>query len=654
LISVGITGLLAIGLTSLMDFDRPFTKGNWRKFPLPRAGMVLSVFLVVMILLTSLPLIQFGSPNEYLDTVVQSDEFIEVNEVLDELSGRSLWFPFDLAPQWYESISGVRLFNNYNSLGATMVPNDNRWVHFSLYLNSNFYYLLMNDVGALSNILRANGFSYIVISNETSYSSVKLSTVHDAFLNSEYFDLEFGNEGYMVFRLADALEMVSVAKIATIGGGYTTYQRIAQLMGEEYLPSFLDDQVSPSELEISSVLAISGNKNEFDLIYPYLEDEWTYALAPLDSEGAKYITDPHHGSWHGYLGGIGEHLWEFGEDFNYGLFSFESVNNFNLAIDCDVSTDHQVWVRALMSGAGGNLTFFIDGELITRISTCTDSTASAEFQWIKIADLPLTSGSHEISVESDSANNALNVITVLPTEDYENCLGLVTNDLLRKRIITVLEVNPNGIDNFTVQTDLWIPNNASTVFAWRGGECSIEIDSSTIDIDNYDSVSGWNYSDPVDIQQGVISINVDASESSGVNDYIIVMQSPEETSFDDFFETRECGHIIMIKESGYELEFNATLEEGDVLVFSESFHELWEITGNESIWNHIPISGTINGYINSGPYTGELTIAFSGQEDYAVGYWLFVITISAFVGYIIIYKLYKYVNFRRADEGGEK
>ena len=645
LICLGITGLLAIGMTTLVDIERPFFKGKISKIPLLKKETAITLAIIIVLLLTLVPLIQNGSPSKYLNEVVPSTDYLAANDAVGNIIGRSLWFPFNLAPIWYESLSGRSLFNSYNSLGGTVIPNDNRWVHFYLYLNSNFYNLITEDDDAISTILHDNGFSNIVVSNETAFDQMELEMVTEALLGSDCFELTFENDNYRIFNLIDAPGPVTISNLAMIGGGYSTLQRIASLLGSEYIPAFIDDQIGPEDLEAASLISLSGLKNEFDLAYPYLNENSIYTIAQLGPEGAKYITDPHHGSWHSYLGRFGEHLWEFGENLNYGFFTFESVDHVEFKIDCQETAEYQIWIRALVSTIGGNLTFSIDEEPLTIARLDNESIKSAEFQWINIAHLSLQEGSHSVMIDSDSANNAINVMAVVPISEYERCINESKIMLESKKIVSVVDLSSGLNDqNLTTDKNVWIPEDAFTIFAWQGGDCSIEVNSIRIDLNNVDPETGWNHSDPIYLPMGTSTIHINITGIDMDDYYLIALQSSDETSFNDFFDGETTGDIISVEQlSPYEYAVDLTAKNGTVLVFDESYHALWTIDGLGDNWTHVPLSGTINGYIIVPEVNSTVEIKFLGEEDYSMGYWFFILTVGVFTVYLSIYIIYNYL-----------
>jgi hypothetical protein len=143
-------------------------------------------------------------------------------------------------------------------------------------------------------------------------------------------------------------------------------------------------------------------------------------------------------------------------------------------------SNYTIWSRVAQGPEAGSLTFHLDG---TEISTITTNQTNWSFNWVKLPLRHLAKGEHTIEITNNSGLNAVNVIALISTSQYQSARQTLIETLSGKRLYLVHKQGVTAFDLGTNSTQpvgqFDIPVSAATLsYRMRGqGDYSATIES---------------------------------------------------------------------------------------------------------------------------------------------------------------------------------
>ncbi|ASJ16061.1 hypothetical protein A3L04_02680 [Thermococcus chitonophagus] len=431
-----------------------------------RSNALLSITIIILtsiIIIGSFPFFMYGTINKWFVPFTIPQGYIEVNDFLRSTAeDRAIWFPLS-SPRWYMPKSGGTYFYIYNSEVPTIWPSFNRWVYFMDFTLSSKHSLLnKGNTDLLADILGNIGIKYLIISNDTTRL---INRKIIGYLNkSEDFMLIFNNSHYYVYKVLDNTSKISTKSIIVIGGGLKTLEDLWPLKFSNGCVVLLDDNINKNVIRYSDTLVLPFYSHYLDIMVHFINRNDIYPLTRYNKEGARYPTDPHHGMWTPYVSNL-PHRWEYPYKMDYGFFTFDKVKEVKIPINIPTTSSYITFARVFKNNEGGKLKFRIDNFSSTIINTRVID--DARFVWVKVGEVNLNRGLHTLNIESINGKNAINIIAIIPKEEYLKTKKYIERLFSNKSIIYELKLINSSLTR-EQKTAISIMKNGTYRFALKG------------------------------------------------------------------------------------------------------------------------------------------------------------------------------------------
>jgi len=273
-----------------------------------------------------------------------------------------------------------------------------------------------------------------------------------------------------------------------------------------------------------------------------------------------------------------------------------------------------------------------------------------KFTWTEIDTFYLEKGQHRVAVTNLQGFNTINLLTLIPKQEYHNAQNQLDQILQNKKIIHILEAeNDLYYQNTTPSNkyggeasngEILILNPNSTI--WQNitiakkdnygltirskGLLQIQIENQTYTI-NSTSLK-WNHLNITQLKKGNCKIQLTTPNTAELDVlWLYSTQHPNETIQDIFTINQTPAKIInytKIDPTKYTININAT--DPFILSLAEAYDPLWTCYVNDEKILSTPLYGVINGFwINQ---TGQLEIVIE-YEPQKWFYYSLTISIAA-------------------------
>jgi len=307
---------------------------------------------------------------------------------------------------------------------------------------------------ALSEILAYLGVKYVVV--VTDYWREKLRerafSIISNLNESRYFEEVYNNGKLYVFENLQTkrpLRLVSTPIIVE-GGLQTLAGAIEKGLNISNTLIVFADQILPLDIIKNSkiIIAHSMSNLEMDflvqLLYWKKINNVTNALIVVPSKytlGVEpnkwhpyYIANPHHAEWEVfYIGALkskGRYDLDFRHDWGF-VGATKRGQKLNIPIKITKTSNYIVAIRYLGSVQGGEFVVRLDGSSITKVKSLNSSNS---FQWF-LMKIYMGEGEHILTLENKRGRNAVNIILLIPENEYEQRMKLVGALLNNKTVV---------------------------------------------------------------------------------------------------------------------------------------------------------------------------------------------------------------------------
>jgi len=431
------------------------------RFKISKISKILSILLIYS-LICSLAF-QVINVNNSQEVTIIPQEYFDVAQWLKshQNSYRTLWlprtgrYPPGENPTWFktkgwgapETSLGVRTYYYY---GTPMAY---------------FYSFLMrlleaNKTKSAAYMLSIIGVKYLAIHNDYWWGSLreKVEQIKENLDSSPYFRLEISTDNIYVYNNLMTSQAVYVAESSIIiNGGLRALSLLIEstdINPNDYV-FFFSDLPIPKDAVYSTQIFIASDLNDLknDLLANLLisERKENYIIIPAHfTKGIEkgvwhpyYIDNPHHAEWEifhswNYPNSSFEHSFKFSWGF---VGSATPGDKLEIPIYVKDQGDYTILVRYFKNEKGGEIEIKVNDEN-AYISTLGSENA---FKWF-VANFSLAGGSNTICIRNIKGRNAINIIIVLPSEEFLLLSKEIDKILERKKVFLLADLK-KGIAN---------------------------------------------------------------------------------------------------------------------------------------------------------------------------------------------------------------
>ncbi|RLG88900.1 MAG: hypothetical protein DRO18_00500 [Thermoprotei archaeon] len=394
-----------------------------------------------------------GDINGALTPSELPNEYYIIDALIDQKSDafRVIWVPeFEgiRQPMWKKNSAGSWGILYHGSPRPTYDSNRMPYkVFYDFTLGIHDSLLDRNETESLSRMLAAIGIKYIIIHKDISHIFKKVSEFINILRSSEVFREVYNGSIIHIFENLNYVNYENPIHIKdgliAMCGGLSQLKVALDFLGEKFAFGLTDYSMSREIFENSFALALTPDKNMFDLVVLYIPEK--YLIIPsrfvdhFDVFGMKwskaYLSDPHHGAWSSFINRIPNHKWEFSYKLDYGFIFACKKDRIVIPVKIEESGKHVLLLRVLKSPQGGMLIV----ELDNAASIINTKSVTTEFVWIKVGTYNLSKGLHELKIENYEGCNAINIGMIVPEEVMKEFTRFVYKMLTNKTIIYIIE-----------------------------------------------------------------------------------------------------------------------------------------------------------------------------------------------------------------------
>jgi len=517
----------------------------------------------------------------------------------------------------------------------------------------------------LGDILSLGGVQYLFVKNDSELSHVLVERrdlgylgnidVWDVFENGHEAREVYGTRSLMlVLGGIDALLTLSNMGVHVGGKAWVFLQHEVDSIGPEEL----------FKIANTSILVVSGIHNATDFLPLLIKEgyvvkpfEYTYEHRPDLDWSRAGATDPLYGPWHEYLNERGIDNWDL--DYGMGMvFTWASKARLTMRFYVKKGT-YILLMRYFKNREGGRIKVVLDGREATQVRTKGQLDV---FTWIEVYKGELEGGAHEITIENIEGFNAVNLILVIPIEEYygrtlrrsfpgANFVYLLEGerDFVfsgGRRVFGVpyacgggylsLKAGGRGEGRVFVFKDGWYS------ILMRGlGKFKIFINGVVLEV-RMDSFKALKLGS-VRLDSGVTRIALKCESEDGILDALMLFS--EGVNFPSEHEVK------VVYERVSPVEYMVRLNGSDIrtLVLCEKYDPLWKAYAGDKELPHYPANLMCNAYLVPRG-AREVRIVYVGQAAFRYGYYIAVAAMACGV----IYVLYEGVRGRKDLKKGFK
>jgi len=662
IMAVSLAILLAFSIHWILDRLDKVKCGNFLRF---------SVVMLIssLVLVSSAPLLT-GDDAGRLHPVKIPEGYREANNWLQTQKGdfKVMWVPEFWGPYQPEWSGGkpVDALTYYGSSKPTYFARNNIMTHYYAYTLSFKYNSLLtrNKIGDLSCFLNPLNIKYVILHDDILEHKSTFNKVLKYLNKDPNFILVSNCNPIYIYEVGIPSSHFGVSgEPILIFGGLETGRFV--LMLERESPQLFADafRINLLNKSYTNIVALTNSKNNIDLCVPFVPEDNIIEVAHHskfyqgDKWSRAYISDPHHGIWHGFINSFPNQKWEFSYGIQTGFVSIsDNRDSLEIPVIIEKDANYLIFARVLKSTKGGEIK--INLASLSRAIDTTDKT-KAEFVWVKVGEVNLSKGKYTLEIENIKGSNAINILILIPEYELKEIEKKVNEILKEKRIIYVIDG----------RSDIMFLNNSGGLFSLNiirdglykiaiksANPCEVILEDTPVKLKK-DGNTSWYISHPIELKKG--QVNIKLFKTSGVSTLrddvqLIVLFSIEKADEDIFsiFEVKEKPAEVISYEKVdptlWKVKVNATRP--FMLSFAEAYDPLWEARvykdGNlvEKVGS-IPLYSVVNGFwINE---TGELEIIirYKPQDWFEIGLMISATTFIGCIGYL-------FYDWRRGKEDG--
>lgn len=323
-------------------------------------------------------------------------------------------------------------------------------------------------------------------------------------------------------------------------------------------------------------------------------------------------------------------------DFGGGFVSADDYpQRLSFSFDLKENINGDLYIRYFANRLGGEFNIKLDGETVKSLKT---NSLRDNFVWEKLSSLNTPKGEHVISLENLKGFNAVNVFVFLPRQkivDWQKQAKEIVNANKTIYFYEPGEATQSGGLNFSQSGKFEIFTQVSPNL--KTDNVKVIVNSQILEKPvmanrvNYEWLDLGN----VEVNEGTNKVEINPS---GIGE--IVFQQDGEKSLKELFTQDNNLPTVtyeIIDPTKYLLHIK-NVKSPFNLVFSESYHPLWQAeVGNEAL-KPLPFYSIINGFQVSKTGDFDMVVEFTLQRRALP--WLFV-SLASFlltVGFLVFYK----------------
>ena len=639
-----------------------------------RKGYVLIFMIFFVTCMSAWPMFT-GDMNGYWRPAKPPIDYVEINKLLENESSQhhALWMPYTVRNAVWSNQQGMSETSAPSgavAIRSSAKPSYSTWSYYffdyyhilkdgpslsplpvykgdlaRIYELFNIKYLILHWDGGWTEREKNKGFTNEYIRN-TAYRLNQTASVRE-FFKGDYSSAFYLNNTPKEFMVR--IPVLVSDKLTSLGSvTFLGIKQIPALVFEDTsTDSYLNKKIDYSLLIITNNPLLETNNTNF--IYP----EKSLNVFSPDQEWSTSNVDYPPFQRHLQKNNI---RWSW--DFDYGKgFAFTYAPGAQLNLDFKINDDktHRFLIRCFRNQEGGLLKVYLDGKPI-KVNTSSEVN---NFVWKRLGSYNLSAGKHTLILENVEGINAVNLLLLVPEEEYINSEKKFQERYANKTLVHVLEAenefhgfNVNVSDEFGLKASngevLNLRGNSTAVaeldvarsdeyrLAVRGrGKFEIRISDQIIFFDREEM--GYVYSTPFNLAQGIYAMEAVSMENDSYLDVFWLYSVSGNESLEDLFsfheEPAEVLDFERIDATEYRVEINAS--EPYMLSFAEGYDPMWVAEVEGESFTPVPLYAVINGFWINKTGTYSLTIRYKPQRWFYYGLAVSLITFLSCVTYLV-------------------
>ncbi|MEM2303949.1 MAG: 6-pyruvoyl-tetrahydropterin synthase-related protein [Candidatus Methanomethylicia archaeon] len=608
-----------------------------------RRGLIISVIIIMLLLANSWPLLT-GNLYGFLEPLEPPlNDYVEVDRWLQDKAGefRVLWLPpIEISGKftWGLSIKGVWWLLDPLRYSTLSKPNVgfthigewfggvDRTIWFLHFLYNQIYNGRVRD---LIPILKIMNVKYIVFREDVESSSCSMirRTVEDFMRVKNSLD--------EAFRVVYQTGMLKVYEVPLELQDYIlTFNSSLVIVGDLKALTILPEveNISGMALFLIEDLNIKNLKeilNHSNLTLVFLDSNIIDAALSMMEH---YTPSSYAGN--GWVPVVYE--WSIKElnaivqrgSIHRGLtYSSSKESSINIKINIEKSHTYTLWIKSWLDIDPASIQISVDGYKLLNI---TLQSGNPTFRYVRIGEVYLTRGIHNINIKLNSGKAILGDLVVADVEKLNQTLRIL-DEILENTKVTVVNIHTSDtINRFAFHTRLRSPVEA---IVYSG----FELETTTYREEIYNvtvSVKGEMEKVKMEVNNKVYNAEIHSGYASslihmgkGLNKLKIHILGNASINYIAIAtgETKSGnpGKPICIKESPLKYSVKA---EKSILLLKQSYSKLW-IAQAESTYSSIP-SIMFNAYLVE---SGNITLRNKAEEAYVMGIIISIATLTAII-----------------------
>lgn len=342
----------------------------------------------------------------------------------------------------------------------------------------------------------------------------------------------------------------------------------------------------------------------------------------------------------------------------YDLRRFTEPVALEMPLTVQKTDEYVLMIRFFQNQQGGRIQI----QLGDKSYTINTRDQLNKFVWKEVDMLKLERGNYKMVLTNIEGFNAVNLIALIPRQDYEDIQAGFERLLQGKRIIYILEAEADlySQDAVVLSEYGWRASNGQvlrlnqTSKAWREieiiepgdymlairskGNLAVSIDGKKYNISTQQPA--WTYIGPISLGKGkhlieIISISTNTQDPSDL-DVIWLYSTQGRETLEDILTSRENPAEVIsyqrIDPTKYVVKVNAV--KPFILAFAESYDPSWVAYVNGERTRSIPLYGVINGFWINRTGLLEITIEYEPQRLFYIGLAISIATLAACIAYL--------------------
>ncbi len=588
------------------------------------------------------------------------------------------WFGYNTTPVWCKGYCVSQGFPEFSSEVPTYFHYYNLFTHFYSYSVSAPFKSLIQDeslIRSLSIILGNLNIRYLCIHTDIpGYYNITMRMIENLNKSSEFI-LKFKTKYIYIFENNNYKPAIRTPSMLLFGAsGLHLETKILSSLQKNvtYGIIYSDESINIPKVILENAIIVTDRGEIESLLISLVNQNKVYFLFPSDYVkhydsyhwSVGYLEDVHQGVWHTVMGQFSYTDWAWSYKINKGFVFISSSANDRIVMPVSIkyNNSYKLFIRYFENQRGGVFKAYIDN----RSFTINSKDQLNKFVWKELGTLYLEKGKHKIVLENIYGFNAVNLIALVPEEEYHKALKEIEKLLQNKTIIYILEGEYDlYYKNAKIVKNTEASNGRVLKFekngkAWQEieiikpdyyrlalkgkGNFEIKIGNYTFKINS--KTLNFTYTPLFYLPKGNYILQISAEKGS-ILDVVWLYSTKENKTIEQLFEVKEKPANITkfekINPTLWKVYVNAT--KPFLLTFAESYDPLWEARVYKDgklveRVKSIPVYGVINGFwINE---TGNLTIIlrYTPQDWFELGLKISGITFLVLLIYLIVPERY--------------